>query len=85
MKNIRMLLVQLKIKQQNTKNGICIKFSHTEPFAYLLIEFIIRIQEMIIAETKLRKQLDEVKKKSVLEKDQLHNIHAEEKLELMKV
>ncbi|XP_076549447.1 uncharacterized protein LOC117610959 isoform X1 [Osmia lignaria lignaria] len=43
-----------------------------------------RIQEMVIAETELRKQLDEVKKKSILEKDQLHNIHAEEKLELMK-
>ncbi|XP_043519272.1 coiled-coil domain-containing protein 73-like [Frieseomelitta varia] len=43
-----------------------------------------RIHEMMIVETELKKQFQDMKNKSVLEKNHLHNVHAEEKLELMK-
>lgn len=40
---------------------------------------------MIIAETELKKQFEDMKDKLISEKNYLHNVHAEEKLELMKV
>lgn len=40
---------------------------------------------MTIAEIELKKQLEDIKDESALEKNQLHNVHAEEKLELIKV
>ncbi|XP_071856064.1 uncharacterized protein isoform X2 [Bombus fervidus] len=43
-----------------------------------------RIHEMMIAETELKKQFEDTKDKSISEKNYLHNVHAEEKLELMK-
>lgn len=39
----------------------------------------------MIAETELKKQFEDMKDKSISEKNYLHNVHAEEKLELMKV
>nr|XP_031849606.1 centrosomal protein of 290 kDa-like isoform X1 [Nomia melanderi] len=43
-----------------------------------------RIQEMMITETELKKQLENVKSDSTSERNRLHNVHAEEKLELLK-
>ncbi|XP_033361248.1 synaptonemal complex protein 1-like [Bombus vosnesenskii] len=43
-----------------------------------------RIHGMMIAETELKKQFEDMKDKSTSEKNYLHNVHAEEKLELMK-
>ena len=40
---------------------------------------------MMIAETELKKQFQDMKDKSILEKNHLYNVHAEEKLELIKV
>ncbi|XP_020724223.1 interaptin [Bombus terrestris] len=43
-----------------------------------------RIHGMMIAETELKKQFEDMKDKSISEKNYLHNVHAEEKVELMK-
>lgn len=49
------------------------------------ISFIIRIYEMMSIENELKKQFEELKNNSVLEKNHLHNVYTEEKLELIKV
>ncbi|XP_076755943.1 uncharacterized protein LOC143426390 [Xylocopa sonorina] len=43
-----------------------------------------RIQEIVAAEAELKKELEDVKNKIFLEKNDIHNAYAEEKLELMK-
>nr|XP_012152044.1 PREDICTED: putative leucine-rich repeat-containing protein DDB_G0290503 isoform X1 [Megachile rotundata] len=76
-KRLQQELSSMRLKDDEHKNiitGIESKVSQQEK----------RIQEMLTVEAELKKQLDDVKKKSIVEKDQLHNIHAEEKLELMK-